>query len=169
VRLLRENHIVSLVNIIYGLQDETLGTIAAKLKQLYDLDPDILNAVYLTPHFWTAVGRTTDPGGIIQTDLARWTYRNQVIAAPSLSPSLLFWGVKLTEALFHLRPRALWRLFFGADARVRKILRASLAVGFRVVMAEIYEFLFQTRFSARGSVSELSRVTQDKILARGVQ
>jgi anaerobic magnesium-protoporphyrin IX monomethyl ester cyclase len=165
VHLLRQNNIISLVNIIYGLEDETLGTIAKKLQKLFDLDPDILNCVYLTPHFWTAAGRATDPREIIQPDLARWTYRNQVIAAPSLSPQMLFWGVKLTEGIFHLRLRALIRLVHGADARVRKILRASLAVGVRVVLAETYEFLFQTRFSPRGSVSELSHVTREQFFS----
>ncbi len=158
VRLLRQNNIISLVNLIYGLQDETLGTIATKLKQLLNLDPDIVNCVYLTPHFWTAAGRATDAQDVIQTDLARWTYRNQVVATPSLSPQLLYLGVKLTEALFHLRPRALSRLFFGADARVRQILRSSLAVGARVVLAETFEFFFRTRFAPRGTVAEISQV-----------
>jgi anaerobic magnesium-protoporphyrin IX monomethyl ester cyclase len=152
VQSLRQNKIISLVNIIYGLEDESLTTVKAKLKKLYDLDPDILNAVYLTPHFWTAAGRTADPDNIIQTNQARWTYRNQVLDTPHLSPNTLFWSVKLTETLFHLRPKALRRLFWGSDGRVRRILRSSLAVGFRVVLAEIGEFLFSTTFSPRGSL-----------------
>ena len=103
VRLLREHKIISLTNIIYGLEDETVGTLLTKFRQLCQLDSDILNAVYLTPHFWTADGRATDPHDIIQTDMSRWTYRNQVIAIPQLAPWLLFAGVKLTEGLFHLR------------------------------------------------------------------
>lgn len=160
VQLLRENHIISLVNIIYGLEQENVRALWSKLGKLIELDPDILNAVYLTPHFWTAEGRATNPQDIIQTDLARWAYRNQVIDNPALSPALLFWSIKATEALFHLRPRALARLFFGADPRVRKILRASLTVGMRVVAAEILEFLFATRFSPRGTVSEIPAVAQ---------
>jgi anaerobic magnesium-protoporphyrin IX monomethyl ester cyclase len=147
VRLLRQHKIISLVNIIYGLEDESLTTVKIKLKKLYALDPDILNAVYLTPHFWTSAGRATDPDTIIQTDQSRWTYRNQVIDTPHLSPGGLFWSVKLSEALFHLRPKALGRLFWGSDERVRRILRSSLAVGFRVVLAEIGEFYFSTKFS----------------------
>lgn len=153
VRLLRQHHIISLVNIIYGLEDESLTTVRTKLKKLYELDPDILNAVYLTPHFWTAAGRATQSAQIIQTDQSRWTYRNQVIDTPYLSPGSLFWSVKLTEALFHLRPRALARLFFGGDNRMRRILRSSLAVGLRVVLAEIGEFWFATMFSPVGSMS----------------
>jgi anaerobic magnesium-protoporphyrin IX monomethyl ester cyclase len=132
------------------LEDENLVTLKTKLKRLYELDADILNAVYLTPHFWTAAGRATNSGDIIQLDQSFWTYRNQVINTPYLSPAVLFWGVKLTEALFHLRPKALARLFWGSDKRVRQILRASLAVGFRVVLAEMGEFWFSTTFSPQG-------------------
>lgn len=144
VRLLRQNHIISLVNLIYGLEAENLATVKTKLRKLYELDPDILNAVYLTPHFWTVTGRATLPETIIQTDQARWTYRNQVVAAPQLTPAALFGCVKLTEALFHLRPKALARLIRGGDWKIRRILRASLAVGLRVVLAEIGEFLWAT-------------------------
>jgi anaerobic magnesium-protoporphyrin IX monomethyl ester cyclase len=155
VRLLREHDIISLVNIIYGLEDERWGTLLAKFSKLLLLDPDILNAVYLTPHFWTAAGKTTDAHDIIQTDLARWIYRNQIVAAPHLAPAELFLGVKLTEALFHLRPRALARLVAGGDERTRRILRASLLVGMRVVAAEIAEFLWATRFTHRGGLQQL--------------
>ncbi|MCI0649608.1 MAG: B12-binding domain-containing radical SAM protein [Chloroflexi bacterium] len=158
MRRLRQHKIISLVNIIYGLEDETAGTLARKFRKILALDPDILNAVYLTPHFWTKDGRSTDPAEVIQLDLTRWTYRNQVIAAPRLSPGVLFLGVKTTEALFHLRPWALIRLFWGSDRRVRRILRASLTVGIRVVLAEIAEFLFQTRFAPRGSLQQLPGV-----------
>ena len=150
VRALRSHRIISLVNLIYGLEDESAATLALKLRKLLELDPDILNAVYLTPHHWTAAGRATDPRDVIQSDQARWTYRNQVLAAPRLAPWQLLGGVKLTEALFHLRPRALLRLVRGGDRRVRRILRASLAVGVGVVAAEVAEFLFATRFVPRG-------------------
>ncbi len=154
VQLLRQHNIISLVNLIYGLEDESLATIKTKLRKLYALDPDIVNAVYLTPHFWTVDGRKVKPHEVIQTNQARWTYRNQVINTPHLSPASLFLGVKVTEALFHLRPKALTRLFWGNDGRIRQILRASLAVGGRVVVAEIAEFLWATRFSPCGSSLE---------------
>jgi anaerobic magnesium-protoporphyrin IX monomethyl ester cyclase len=155
VRLLRKHDIISLVNIIYGLEDERWGTLLAKFRKLLVLDPDILNAVYLTPHFWTAAGKATNARDIIQADLARWTYRNQIVAAPHLAPAELFMGVKLTEALFHMRPQALARLVASGDQRTRRILRASLLVGARVIAAEIVEFLWATKFTTRGSLQQL--------------
>jgi hypothetical protein len=103
-------------------------------------------------------GRATDPRDVIQPDLGKWTYRNQVLATPHLAPWQLFSLVKLTEALYHLRPRALLRLVVGGDRRVRRILRSSLAVGVRVVAAEVAEFLFATRFVPRGTLEHLSDV-----------
>lgn len=154
VRLLRQHNIISLVNIIYGLEKESWRTLWQKFKKICALDADILNCVYLTPHFWTADGRAVNPRDVIQTDLARWTYRNQVIATPFLSPAQLFMGVKLTEAFFHLRPRALPRYVWGSEARARKILRESILLGVRVVCGEIFEFLFETKFAPRGALAE---------------
>jgi anaerobic magnesium-protoporphyrin IX monomethyl ester cyclase len=155
VRLLRQNNIISLTNIIYGLEEESWGTIREKFKGMLELDSDILNAMYLTPHFWTSQGKTVKPTDVIQSDLNKWSYRNQVIATPNLSPLELFIGVKLTEALYHLRPKALRRIFLGEDKRYLKIMRSSMWAGIRVILAEIFEFVFQTKFYPQGSVEKL--------------
>src|SRR5215216_512932 len=155
VRLLRENNIISLTNIIYGLEEESWKTIFEKFKGLLELDSDILNAMYLTPHFWTTQGKSTRPYDVIQTDLDKWSYRNQVLATRYLQPIGLFLGVKLTEVLFHLRPKALKRLLIGKDQRYLQIMRASMWIGTRVLLAEIFEFLFQTKFSPQGSMKVL--------------
>ncbi len=155
VRLLRENNIISLVNLIYGLEQESYQTVFKKFRKLIEFDADILNACYITPHFWTSDGRATRPADIIQTDMSKWTYRNQVVATPTLKPVALFLGVKLTEALFHLRPNALLRLFTAPDARYRKIMRESIWAGVKVILAELYEFFWQTKFSPRGSLEYL--------------
>lgn len=146
VRLLREHHIISFTNIIYGLEEESLATMMQKFRKLFELDSDIFNATYLTPHFWTSAGRATSPQRVIQHDMSKWTYRNQVIHTPQLAPWMLFGGIKLTEALYHLRPKALRRLLYGSDWKMRRILRATVLSGIGTVAAEIVEFLFQTQF-----------------------
>jgi len=155
VRLLRENHIISLTNIIYGLEEESWGAIFEKFKGLLELDSDILNAMYLTPHFWTAQGKSTDPYQVIQSDQDKWSYRNQVLATRYLKPFELFLGVKLTETLFHLRPKAIKRWMIGKDKRYLQIMRHSMWVGIKVVLAEIFEFIFQTKFSPQGDMKVL--------------
>jgi anaerobic magnesium-protoporphyrin IX monomethyl ester cyclase len=155
VRLLRENNIISLTNIIYGLEEESWTTIFEKCKGLLELDSDILNAMYLTPHFWTAQGKATEPYEVIQVDQDKWSYRNQVLATRYLPPIGLFLGVKLTEILFHLRPKALSRLAFGKDERYLQIMRHSMWIGIKVVLAEIFEFFFDTKFSPQGTMKAL--------------
>lgn len=163
VRLLHEHNIISLVNIIYGLEDEPLKLILRKFRKLLALDGDILNAVYLTPHFWTRDGRQANPADIIQADLSKWTYRNQVLQTRHLSPIALFICVKLTEIVYHLRPSGLKRLLWGGDGRARQILRASMYAGIRVLLAEIAEFLFDTHFISAGQLSHLPDTNLHKI------
>ena len=159
VRLLRRNNIISLTNIIYGLEEESWKTISEKFKGLLELDSDILNAMYLTPHFWTAQGKSTQPDRVIQIDQDKWSYRNQVLATRYLKPFELFLGVKLTEILFHLRLKALKRLWIGEDKRYLQIMRHSMLVGIKVILAEIFEFFFQTRFSPQGNMKALHGVS----------
>lgn len=152
VRALRDNGIVSLINVIYGLVDESPATLWRTFQRLLALDPDVVNTVYVTPHFWTPMGKQTRAEDIIQPDQGLWTYRNQIIHTPRLRPWQLFLGVKLTEGIFHLRPRALSRLLFSREPRFRQILRSYLSVGVRVVLAEVAEFLFRTRFVNTGAL-----------------
>jgi len=155
VHLLRENHILSLTNIIYGLEQESWFTIFEKFRGMLELDSDILNAVYLMPHFWTIDGRKTDLSKIIQKDLSKWSYRNQVMAVENMGSFALFAGVKLTEALFHLRPRSIKHLLFPGDKNYSKIFRQSIWSGIKVFLAEIKEFVFEVRFSPRGSIQKI--------------
>ena len=163
VRLLRKNNIVSLVNIIYGLEDETAISVAKTFRAVLKLDPDILNAVYLTPHFWTKLGRQIQPEQIIQPDQSYWTYRSQVIETPHLKPWQLFIGVKITEALFHGRPIALWRMLTIRDRPYRQVLRAYLTTGVRVVLAEIRLFMTAIRFSSTSPAPQQSSSSATKI------
>lgn len=162
-RLLRRHGIVSFVNVIYGLEDETPATILRTFGGLLDIDPDVLNACYLTPHSWTAAGRLARPGDVVQPDQGLYTYRNQVLHAPGLSPLALFLGVKLTEALFHLRPRGIARLFAGGE-RFRRIYRSFIAAGLRVFLAELREFLVDTRFVPPGTLKRIPGYPRERVL-----
>jgi len=82
-----------------------------------------------------------------------------VLATRFLKPFELLLGVKLTEMLFHLRPKALKRFAIGKGRRYRQIMRHSMWVGMKVVLAEIFEFLFQTRFSPQGNMKALHGVS----------
>ncbi|NOH13519.1 MAG: radical SAM protein [Chloroflexi bacterium] len=155
VSLLRQHDIVSLVNIIFGLENETPTTLWRTLTKTYKLDADVLNAVYLTPHFWTHDGLRTCKEQIVQPDQSKWTYRNQVINTPQMKPWQLFTGVKLIEALYHLRPKALWRMLLSKEKRFKQVLRAYFLVGLRVFLVEMIEFAFSTQFAHAGEVEQI--------------
>ena len=155
--ILRKHEIVSLVNVIFGLAEETFASLKETYRRLKTLDPDILNAVYITPHFWTRDGRAVTKDDIIQPDLTYWTYRNQIINSPGLSPTKLFLGVKLLEARFHLRPRALARILWspGRNRRFVRVLRSYMFTGLGVFIAELFEFFFQARRVRPGGLEEI--------------
>lgn len=125
VRLLRQHHILSIVDYIFGLEDETPGTIWRGLRGLHRYDGDFLNALYLTPHAWTPMGQQLKDVPIYETDLWKWDYRHQILSISTLSPAQLFCAVKLVECFYHLHPRRLRRLFTAHDPQVGKLLRFS--------------------------------------------
>lgn len=155
VRLLRENHIISLTNLIYGLHDETWRTVRQTFKRLLVLDSDIFNACYVTPLPWTRLGRETRPQQVVQPDIRRWTYRNQILETPNLRPWQLFVLVKLSEFAFHLRPRLLARTLFSPDRRYRRIMRHYYLNGLRVLLVEIGQFLFGSPLVQPGDMREM--------------
>ncbi|HMA36889.1 MAG TPA: radical SAM protein [Chloroflexia bacterium] len=125
VQLLRRHQIMSVVDYIFGIEDETPRTIWRGLRGLLRYDGDFVNALYITPHAWTPLGRAVDDAPIVEPDLARWDYRHQILAVPHLSPGQLFLGVKLVELIYHLHPRRLWRALAVPDRRLRRQLRRS--------------------------------------------
>lgn len=138
VKLLRKAKILSCVNVIYGLEDESWKTMWRKALRLRRMDPDFINATYLTPHFWTPVGSKIPLDSLIQPDPARWGYRNQVVYTPNLSPRSLFIGIKATEFFLHGRPQRVWRSLFTHDRITRKMGRNALTRAFIVWWVEIF-------------------------------
>ncbi len=153
-RLLRSHGVVGFANIIFGLEDENPASLWRTFKNLLKLDQDVFSIAFITPHHWTVMGSELEAAHVVQPDQHYWTYRNQVITTPKLRPWQLFTLLKIIEAAFHLRPRALWRMAFGTDRLYRKVLRAYLALGFRVVVAELHEFIFKTRFVKPGTIDK---------------
>jgi len=139
VKLLRDAKILSCVNVIYGLEDESWKTMLRKGLKIRKMDPDFVNATYLTPHFWTRVGSKIPLNKLIQPDPARWGYRNQVVHTPNLSPRSLFFGVKLTELILHGRPKRIWRAIFTGDKVIGKFGRRALYKALIVWFVEIFK------------------------------
>ena len=131
VKILQQNHIIACANVIYGLEEESFRTLIRKCWRMLKMDPDFLNAMYLTPHFWTAQGSKINPDMVIQPDLSRWDYRHQIMEVPRLTALQLFIGVKLTEFFLHCQPKRLWRgMTFEKYARWMSMYGLWKAFGF---------------------------------------
>lgn len=139
VRLLRAQDIMSIVDYIFGIDDETPQTLWRGLRGLLRYDGDMVNALYMTPHAWTPLGREMMDAPIVEDDLGKWDYRHQVIGVKRLSPTQLHIGVKLVELVYHLHPRRLWRLFGAQDRELRRQLRFAFWHTTAVFWYEVFE------------------------------
>ena len=148
-RLLRRHGIHPIIGHIVGFGDETWTDLRRAGRALAMYDGDYLNAMYATPHSWTAFARESADRAVVQEDLRRWDYRNQVLAQQHLRPWQLFLGVKWLELRFHLRPRRLWRLLFDHDRRRRREAWWTHWHTGLVWLMEIVEFAGRTRFARR--------------------
>ena len=148
IRLLRKHGILSMVGHIVGFEQETFRDYWRALKQLILYDPDLLNAMYVTPHRWTGFYRENMQRQLIEPDQARWDYRHQILGTRHLRPWQIFTLVKLTEAIIHMRPRALRRMMLYANRDQRRAFRWCLSHSSRVWFEEIREFLRGGRLDA---------------------
>jgi anaerobic magnesium-protoporphyrin IX monomethyl ester cyclase len=157
IRLLRQHGILSMVGHIVGFEEETAGDYWRALRQLLLYDPDLLNAMYVTPHRWTAFYRDSIGREVIEADQSRWDYRHQILGTRHLRPWQTATLVKLTEAAVHLRPRALWRLMSHPDREIRRAFRWCVAHSSLVWLAEIAEIVKGRSQPGRGrSLGELA-------------
>jgi anaerobic magnesium-protoporphyrin IX monomethyl ester cyclase len=145
-RLLKANGIFSVIGQIVGLAEETPATFRAARRQLRFYDGDWLNAMYVTPHDWTPLGRAALTGSLVEPNLAKWDYRHQVLAQRQMTPLQIFLQVKWTELWFHLRPGRVLGLLMERDRRrQRQQLWVFWHIGC-VWMLEIAEFIFTRVF-----------------------
>jgi anaerobic magnesium-protoporphyrin IX monomethyl ester cyclase len=156
VQLLRRHHIMSVVDYIFGIEDETPRTLWRGLRGLLRYNGDFVNALYMTPHAWTPFGRAVRDAPMVEPDLARWDYRHQILGVKRLTPTQLFLGVKGIELIYHLHPRRLWRALTVADPRLRHQLRHTFAHTAGVFWYEIYEHLADR--AGNGLLKQIKRI-----------
>lgn len=146
-RLLKENGIFSIIGHIVGLGDETWASFRTARRQLALYDGDYLNAMYVTPHAWTAFGEDVRERRVVQPDQEKWDYRHQVLAQETMSPWQLFFAVKWLELAFHLRPGKLWAILRRGD-RFQRLQWLWVSWNITLVwLAEILEFVTKTPFA----------------------
>lgn len=159
-QLLKRHGMFSILGHIVGFEDETWSTFRTALSQLTHYDGSYVNAMYVTPHSWTAFGEKAQKRDVVQRDQRKWDYRHQVLAQKHLRPWQLFVAVKWLELCFHLRPSRLWAILRERDPLRR---RQWLWTYFHVALvwiAEVVEFVLSSVFARKrptAAVADLDR------------
>lgn len=147
IQLLRKHHILSMATYVVGFGEEKTMDFYKSLKQLLSYDPDQVQLLYVTPHKWTPYFEEVKEMEIILTDQRKWDYKHQVIKTQFLKPWVVILYVKLMEIIMQTRPKALLRLFFHRDARLRSAMRWYTRIGRRVWFWELSQFFFVTKLT----------------------
>lgn len=162
IRLLRKHNILSMATWVAGFSDQTDRDLFHGLKQVISYDPDQIQALYVTPHRWTPYHREAEEREIVQTDKTKWDYKHQVLAMQRIPPWRLFLWVKFIEAVVQLRPRALRRLFWNPDPKIRHAIRWYYRMGRRVWLYELFGFFYRDRTRTAGiTVKQFLGAVQD--------
>lgn len=147
IQLLRKHNILSMATYVVGFGEERTRDFYNSLRQLLAYDPDQIQLLYVTPHRWTPYFEDAKDKEIILTDQRKWDYKHQVLAIKHLKPWQVILYVKLIEVIMQTRPKALKRLLFHKENRIRKAMFWYSNIGKRVWIWELIQFFFVTKLS----------------------
>jgi len=142
IQLLRKHNILSMATYVVGFGEETTKDFYNSLKQLLSYDPDQVQLLYVTPHKWTPYYEEIKDKEIIQTDQRKWDYKHQIMATKSVKPWQVILYVKLIEVIMQTRPKAIKRLLFHPEKKIRKAMMWYTKIGRRVWIHEIVQFFW---------------------------
>jgi anaerobic magnesium-protoporphyrin IX monomethyl ester cyclase len=154
IQLLRRHNILSLMTWVSGFSEQTHADMWQGLKQIVAYDPDQITALQVTPHRWTPYYRIALDRKVIQADRTKWDYKHQVLGMQKLKPWQLFCWVKFVEVVAQTRPRAIRRLLWNPEPKMRHAIRWYYKMGRRVWIHEILHFIFKDRFLKQGVALE---------------
>jgi anaerobic magnesium-protoporphyrin IX monomethyl ester cyclase len=162
IKLLRKHGILSLATWVAGFDEQKDKDFWHGLRQLISYDPDQIITLYATPHRWTPYYRLVEHRRVIQRDQRKWDYKHQVLSMRHMPPWRVFLWVKFIEVMAQARPRALRRLIWHPDRKLRHAIRWYYKMGRRVWFHEIISFfLRETREKDGMKVSEFLGAAQD--------
>ena len=153
IALLRRHGILTVVNVIHGLKDESWRSILKTTLDLRRAGPDFYNALHLTPLSWTKERRNVRGDQIIQMDQSQWDFRKPVIQSGQMSPFQQALAVKLSEVIFYFRPLWVLKQLLLPDATQRRVALDGFPRLCRVFLSEC-AMLFRMKFSKPGEACE---------------
>jgi anaerobic magnesium-protoporphyrin IX monomethyl ester cyclase len=162
IRLLRKAGILSLCTTVFGFNEERDRDYWRIFRQLLAYDPDQIITLYVTPHRWTPFFREDKDRAVIQLDRRNWDYKHQVLANRHVPAWRSFLWVKLIEVLIQTRPKALFRTYLHPDLSARHGMRWYAAIGRKVWLREVWEFVAKTKRVKNGpTLAEFWGAPQD--------
>ncbi len=141
IQLLRQHDILSMATYVVGFGNESLGDLYHSLRHLLSYDPDQIQLLYATPHKWTPYYDTIKHQPIILANQEQWDYKHQVLRS-RLPAWLGLLCIKGIEVILQTRPKAIRRLLFHRDARLRRAMKWYTVIGRRVWFHELFQFFF---------------------------
>lgn len=147
IQLLRKHGILSMATYVVGFGEERTIDFVNSLRQLLSYDPDQVQLLYVTPHRWTPYFDEVKAKNAILLDQRKWDYKHQVIETTHLKPWQVIVYVKLIEVIMQLRPKALKRVFFHPERRLREAMKWYTRIGRRVWFFELHQFFFVTKLT----------------------
>jgi anaerobic magnesium-protoporphyrin IX monomethyl ester cyclase len=153
VRLLRRHGILSMVGHVVGFEQERMRDYWRALRQILLYDPDLINAMYVTPHAWTPFYRENLDRAVVEENRSKWDYRHQVLGTRYLKRWQILLLVKTMEFIVQMRPRAIVRLLTDTDRARRRAFRWCVRNAAGVWLDEIHDFVFRT--AHRGGLGSL--------------
>lgn len=145
IELLRKHDILSMATFVVGFADEKPSDYYRTLKQILSYDPDQVQALYVTPHKWTPFFHLVKDKKLVQLDQRKWDYKHQVLETKHLKPWQVIFLMKFMEVILQMRPKALMRVLFHRDKRIRQAMRWYYQMGRRVWFHEVFSFIFKDK------------------------
>jgi anaerobic magnesium-protoporphyrin IX monomethyl ester cyclase len=98
----------------------------------------------------------------VQPDKTKWDYKHQVLSMTKMPPWRVFLWVKAIEFMVQARPKAILRLLFHPEPKIRHAIRWYYRMGRRVWFHEIFGFFFKDKTSDIGqSLAQFAGAPQD--------
>ncbi|HVX84796.1 MAG TPA: magnesium-protoporphyrin IX monomethyl ester anaerobic oxidative cyclase [Phycisphaerae bacterium] len=150
IQLLRKHGILSMATWVVGFEEERDRDLWRGLRQLLRYDPDQIQMLYATPHRWTPLFGAEKHRRVIQMDQSKWDYKHQVLATRHMAAWRVFVWVKFIEVVMQMRPRALKRVLWHWDRKIRHAQRWYYKMGRRVWFHEVFGFFARDKRVADG-------------------
>lgn len=123
--LLKKHDIISIVQILVGLPNETRKTLQESGNLFKEWDPDLIHFYFVTPFIWTEFGQKMKDF-IFERDLSKWDYRNPILKPSSMSVEELLKFCKQLKLEFNFNPQKIATVLQIKDPYRKKFLVNSL-------------------------------------------